>query len=30
MQVLLIGFAFNAFLEGAARLVYQLQFVHFY
>lgn len=30
IQVLLIGFAFNAFLEGQQDLVYQLQFVHFY
>ena len=30
IQLLLIGFAFNGFLEGAAGFVCQLQFVHYY
>lgn len=30
IQLLLIGFSFNAFLEGAAGLVYRLQFVRYY
>ena len=30
IQLLLIGFSFNAFLEGVLVLVYRLQFVRYY
>ena len=30
IQLLLIGFSFNAFLEGLLVLVYRLQFVRYY